>query len=735
MQGQERSYNADLPRSRGTPDGKRQTGAQGGSTETFLVAQDSTVRTLDIQDPVKQGSGSLEQRSPAMEDGGTQSNQTLPMATQHSDANIRMQIKLTKRQRPGGDDGDAMRTGGSAEVLMATTKKPGEPRPADTLELKYASQTEPIPSPSPPSAHPLQPEAVARARRDEQGAETLVGSAHPKGSGTESPIAQIRETLDSIDLHIEKTEPNAATADSVVGTPKEEGRNGPSHRSKALVSTTESLVDPLLQGTGGQLSKTGSKEKLATDAYGDPPLPLAPGGIREDMNIMIRHGTGAKGARKQTPSRSASRSRGKSRGSQHPGEGRAPSQSSSEEARQPEDAGTPTQPFAPVGTSQYEMQPPSHREPLGVADGQHRGYETADAGMDQTRVSFVNDVFAQMRTGKPGWHAKRFKKFPRFSIFLHRDEEHDHLEQHYISLNSRILSYLAQHDPTPPPLEMVDAGAQSARPGELESAPAADPAGAAESRTFEAGESAMHEQEEALGASQHLRLSGVESHTLMENSTQKTLEGTRVSQHSSRDRGLTVEAISNARIRASPAKHVRPGQADASSHAEPGERSDGSGEPLRGHTDYGETPAEAQLQQSNMVDPFDKVLLLKYIDNAILTSFRTLSKQNNVISHTLKVVHNRFAPTGMNRHIQKMYRQAHSALYPVSEAEGNDASSSGDELTEEALVRQILSKQAASRHGRALGDDMAELQALVDGGEGWQAHLTSGEDERSEEVS
>ena len=133
-----------------------------------------------------------------------------------------------------------------------------------------------------------------------------------------------------------------------------------------------------------------------------------------------------------------------------------------------------------------------------------------------------------------------------------------------------------------------------------------------------------------------------------------------------------------------------------------------------------------------MIDPFDKVLLLKYIDNAILTSFRTLSKQNNVISHTLKVVHSRFTPTGMNKHIQKMYRKAHSALYPVSEAEG-DAASSGDELQEEALVRQILSKQAASRpNARVTSTDLARLQNLVDGGrsrEQWQPHPGgSGED-------
>lgn len=47
---------------------------------------------------------------------------------------------------------------------------------------------------------------------------------------------------------------------------------------------------------------------------------------------------------------------------------------------------------------------------------------------------------------------------------------------------------------------------------------------------------------------------------------------------------------------------------------------------------------------TSIVDPFDRVLLLKNIDNAILTSFRTLTKQNNVISHTLKVIHNKFTP-------------------------------------------------------------------------------------------
>jgi len=33
---------------------------------------------------------------------------------------------------------------------------------------------------------------------------------------------------------------------------------------------------------------------------------------------------------------------------------------------------------------------------------------------------------------------------------------------------------------------------------------------------------------------------------------------------------------------------------------------------------------------------------MKGIDNSILTSFRTLRKQNNIVSDTLKVIHNKF---------------------------------------------------------------------------------------------
>jgi hypothetical protein len=38
-------------------------------------------------------------------------------------------------------------------------------------------------------------------------------------------------------------------------------------------------------------------------------------------------------------------------------------------------------------------------------------------------------------------------------------------------------------------------------------------------------------------------------------------------------------------------------------------------------------------------DPFEKVVLVKGIDNSILTSFRTLKRENNTVSDTFKVVH------------------------------------------------------------------------------------------------
>jgi hypothetical protein len=44
-------------------------------------------------------------------------------------------------------------------------------------------------------------------------------------------------------------------------------------------------------------------------------------------------------------------------------------------------------------------------------------------------------------------------------------------------------------------------------------------------------------------------------------------------------------------------------------------------------------------------DPFEKVVLVKGIDNSILTSFRTLKRENNTVSDTFKIVHQKFLPS------------------------------------------------------------------------------------------
>lgn len=54
-------------------------------------------------------------------------------------------------------------------------------------------------------------------------------------------------------------------------------------------------------------------------------------------------------------------------------------------------------------------------------------------------------------------------------------------------------------------------------------------------------------------------------------------------------------------------------------------------------------PNYSNLNQ--VYDPFDQVLLVKGIDNQILTSFRTLKGENNTVSDTLKIVHGKFTAT------------------------------------------------------------------------------------------
>ena len=70
------------------------------------------------------------------------------------------------------------------------------------------------------------------------------------------------------------------------------------------------------------------------------------------------------------------------------------------------------------------------------------------------------------------------------------------------------------------------------------------------------------------------------------------------------------------------------------------------------------------LKQKNF-DPFDKVVLVKGIDNSILTSYRTLKGENNTVSDTFKIVHRKFLPgkTSSSFYKQMLLQQVEKMPY------------------------------------------------------------------------
>lgn len=63
-------------------------------------------------------------------------------------------------------------------------------------------------------------------------------------------------------------------------------------------------------------------------------------------------------------------------------------------------------------------------------------------------------------------------------------------------------------------------------------------------------------------------------------------------------------------------------------------------------------------------DPFDRVVLVKGIDNSILTSFRTLKGENNTVSDTFKIVHRKFQPGKTNNAFFKNMMSKHADKMP-----------------------------------------------------------------------
>lgn len=71
------------------------------------------------------------------------------------------------------------------------------------------------------------------------------------------------------------------------------------------------------------------------------------------------------------------------------------------------------------------------------------------------------------------------------------------------------------------------------------------------------------------------------------------------------------------------------------------------------------------LKKVKKFDPFDKIQYSKSIDNQILTSYRTLTKENNFLSNTLKIIHQSFLPKNKNGALYQAKKRQNKQLYDV----------------------------------------------------------------------
>lgn len=81
---------------------------------------------------------------------------------------------------------------------------------------------------------------------------------------------------------------------------------------------------------------------------------------------------------------------------------------------------------------------------------------------------------------------------------------------------------------------------------------------------------------------------------------------------------------------------------------------------------HAEDAVTAWNQNNELVqnyDPFERVVLVKGIDNQILTSFRTLKRENNTVSDTFKIVHQKFLPCKNRGLYFKSLKKNHADQY------------------------------------------------------------------------
>lgn len=112
--------------------------------------------------------------------------------------------------------------------------------------------------------------------------------------------------------------------------------------------------------------------------------------------------------------------------------------------------------------------------------------------------------------------------------------------------------------------------------------------------------------------------------------------------------------------------------------------------------------------KNKQFDPFEKVVLIKGIDNSILTSYRTLKGENNTVSDTYKIIHKKYASEKINtgRFYQAMAQnRAKHMTYPVMGYDIIDEEKQAEIMDTELLgsVRSSLQVKGQGDPGSALG--------------------------------
>eukprot|EP00347_Sterkiella_histriomuscorum_P010993 403374156 len=226
-----------------------------------------------------------------------------------------------------------------------------------------------------------------------------------------------------------------------------------------------------------------------------------------------------------------------------------------------------------------QQRQPKHQVKYSIID--QSGYLTQqEHPIDLASEELQNQLMEYAILKRKAWSPKRFKKFPRFTIFLNREEDigKEYLKDNIISLNPEFMNYL------------------------LNSAnPAQNP-----KQNF-----------------QHASNQNLQSQRNLINEEGIELENSQINI----DQNI-----------------------------------------LNSQTDANQEQLTSKQSQKNYKyqDPFDKVLLTKGIDNQILTSFRTLTKANNTVSDTMKIIHNKYSALPVQHPLIRKLKQKHQ-LYQINE--------------------------------------------------------------------